>query len=89
MYEEKNKKLMSDNQEYVKQMISMKESRAQLMNDCLSGKMNPELGQKIQSKMDAEESKLGEIIKPEYLRPTMTNQETSMPSHVSWKTCAH
>ena len=87
MYEEKNKKLMSDNQEYVKQMISMKESRGQLMNDCLSGKMNPELGQRIQSKMDAEESKLGEIIKPEYLRPT--NEATTMPSGVTWRTCAH
>ena len=43
MYEEKNKKLIADNQEYVKQMISMKESRGQLMNDCLSGKMNPEV----------------------------------------------
>lgn len=43
MFEEKNKKLMGDNQEYVKQMIAMKESRAQLMNDCLSGKMNADV----------------------------------------------
>ena len=28
MFEEKNRKLMADNQEYVKQMIAMKESRA-------------------------------------------------------------
>ena len=28
IFEEKNKKLMADNQEYVKQMIQMKESRA-------------------------------------------------------------
>jgi len=28
MFEEKNKKLATDNQEYVKQIITMKESRA-------------------------------------------------------------
>ena len=43
MFEEKNKKLLADNQEYVKQMISMKESRAELMNDCLSGKFTTEV----------------------------------------------
>ena len=43
MFEEKNKKLVVDNQEYVNQIIQMKESRAQLMNDCLSGKMNSEV----------------------------------------------
>ena len=43
MFEEKNKKLLTDNQEYVKQMISMKESRAELMNDCLSGKFTSEV----------------------------------------------
>ena len=87
MYEEKNKKLMADNQEYVKQMISMKESRANLMNDVLSGQINSEAGQRIQSNMSAEESKLGEIIKPEYLRPS--NEETTMPGRVAWRACAH
>ena len=43
MFEEKNKKLVADNQEYVKQMIAMKESRAQLMNDCLSGNLTAEV----------------------------------------------
>lgn len=37
--------------------------------------------------MNAEETKLEEIIKPEYLRPLIEN--TIMPSRVSWKTCAH
>ena len=43
IFEEKSKKLMTDNQEYVKQMIAMKESRAQLMNDCLSGKISQDV----------------------------------------------
>ena len=43
MFEQKNKKLVTDNQEYVKQIIEMKESRAQMMNDCLSGKMSSEV----------------------------------------------
>ena len=37
--------------------------------------------------MNAEESKLEQIIKPEYLRPRIEN--TVMPSRVLWKTCAH
>ena len=45
MFEQKNKKLVTDNQEYVKQIIEMKESRAQMMNDCLSGKMSSEVSE--------------------------------------------
>ena len=37
--EEKNKKLIEDNSQYVKQMIEMKENRARFMNDFLSGKI--------------------------------------------------
>ena len=87
MFEEKNKKLVADNQEYVKQMIAMRESRAQLMNDCLSGRLTSESSQQLQTKMEQEESKLGEIIKPEYLR--LTTESTRLPSHVQWRTCAH
>lgn len=57
------------------------------MNDCLSGKMNAETGQNYQASFKDEERKIGEIIKPEYLRPTI--EATSLPGQVSWRTCAH
>ena len=87
MSEEMNKKLKADNQEYVKQIISMKESRAQLMNDCLSGKLSAEMGESIRTNLNAEESKFSETIKPEYLRPA--SEPTSLPGHVTWRTCGH
>lgn len=40
MLEEKNKRLMEDNVEYVKEMIKMKENMASTINDLLSGKMS-------------------------------------------------
>lgn len=41
----------------------------------------------MKSNLDAEESKLGDIIKPEYLRPQI--EATTMPNRVSWRACAH
>ena len=40
------------------------------------------MGQEIKNSLDAEESKLEQIIKPEYLRPTLENAD--LPSHVAW-----
>jgi len=47
------------------------------MNGCLSGKMNADTGQSYQASFKNEEQKLGEIIKPEYLRPTI--EQTTLP----------
>ena len=43
MYEEKSRKLGVDNKEYVKQIISMKGNRAQMMNECMTGRMNSDV----------------------------------------------
>ena len=45
------------------------------------------MGASLKSSLDTEESKLGEIIKPEYLRPAI--EPSKLPSSVAWRTCAH
>lgn len=85
--EEKCSRLQADNQDYVKQLIDMKEQMGQTLNDLLSGGAQ---NSKITAAADKAKS-LELNIKPEYLKqqPVASHIKIDIPSSISWKTCAH
>ena len=50
-YDAKNRKLQTDNKEYVQQIISMKENRAQIMNDAMTGRLTSDVSTSGRSKL--------------------------------------
>jgi len=61
--------LREDNNQLVKQMIKMKENRAQIVNDVLMGSIpKHKIDEHIKEKLESEEQEMNSIIKPEYLK---------------------
>jgi len=76
-WQRKNLKLKDDNNNLVKQLLKMKETRAQLLNELLMGSIpSYKLEDHMKIKLSTEEDEINQVIKPEYLKNSAVDNIT-------------
>lgn len=82
----RNNQLVEDTQSYVRQIVDLKETMANGMNDVLGGLTSGS----VKKHLSDEASKFEPSIKSEYFKMAGINEKhIEVPSSVEWKTCAH
>lgn len=73
-------RLREDNQNLVKQMLKMKETRASILNDFMLGSVPSYKAEEyMKSKLSGEEDEVNAVIKAEYLKNSSVENITVSP----------